>query len=71
MNEDGTDVQIKISLTCAKDIVNPGDDTVLPGNNDNIQNTQILDEVKSNNTQVKLTDEEKANVRSLLDSLGL
>ena len=70
MNEEGTDVQIKISLTCAKDIVNPGDDTILPSDN-NTQNNQLFDNNPSTHTQIELTDEEKANVRSLLDSLGL
>lgn len=77
MTEDGIDVQIKVALTCAKENVEPGDDNKLPGTTTvttkaedtvfHFDGGTTPEEIKP----IEPTAEEKANVKSLLEALGL
>ena len=83
MIEDGNEVQIKVALTCAKDNVVPGADNALPGATAaqaKIDNsvytfgntmTATVTETKEIKPVVEPTAEERANVKSLLEALGL
>lgn len=83
MIEDGNEVQIKVALTCAKDNVTPGADNALPGSvaaqpkADNTvytfgnTMTATVTENKEIKPIVEPTAEERANVKSLLEALGL
>lgn len=68
MQENGETVQIKCTLTCAKENVECGMDTVMPGSFPapvNIAPTQEATE------PIKPTEQEKQKVADLLRSLGL
>lgn len=65
--EDGQQVQIKITLTTAKAIVNMGGDIAIPGAT--AQSNITLDETKT--TNIETSSEEKENLSKLLRSLGL
>lgn len=69
MNEEGELVQIKVTLTCAKTNVENGDDTALPGAK--IAETVGSTPATSGPIMNEPTPEEKANISSLLESLGL
>lgn len=72
--EDGEDIQIKITLTAAKTNVAPGDDVALPEapKKPDINSTSMKNSAFSAETvEIAPTEKEKANVRSLLESLGL
>ena len=73
MIEDGQEVQIKVTLTCAKDNVQPGDDNALPGTITTIPTSENLS-FKSESVEavhIAPTAEEKANVKGMLEFLGL
>ena len=59
------DVQIKVTLTCAKDNVEIGGDTALPGE------TPAKEVTRGHRADIKPTQEEKERVSSLLQTLGL
>lgn len=65
--EDGENLQIKVSLTCAKEAVTQGDDVALPGE---VTIKTIDVKEKSIKTVVEPTAEEKANVAKLLEGLN-
>ena len=72
MMENGEEVQIKVTLTCAKVNVDRGSDAALP------EESQTKDKLTvgsiSNATDSSLiepTAEEKANVKALMERLGL
>ncbi len=70
--EEGELIQIKVALTAAKENVAQGDDNVVPG--EQIITTSVTSEPTFNQTETKTvepTPEEKANVRDLLEALGL
>lgn len=75
MLEDGQEVQIKVTLTCAKDNVQPGDENVLPGVKETkSENLAFKTETNTSEKQevhIEPTAEEKANVKSMLEFLGL
>lgn len=73
MNEEGELVQIKVTLTCAKTNVESGDDTALPGAKVSAVNADNGGLAPATATSImnEPTPEEKANVESLLKSLGL
>lgn len=79
MIEDGNEVQIKVSLTCAKDNVVPGTDNAIPGapaaqsKKEEAVYTfgSPITKTKEAKPIVEPTVEEKANVKSLLEALGL
>lgn len=64
--EEGNDVQIKVALTCAKDNVLPGADVALPG-------TTISTSVSTSTpvTPVETSQEEKDNIKRMMEVLGL
>jgi len=73
--EEGELIQVKVTLTAAKENVNPGDDNAVPGgnvlpkedNNITFNKTITNKEIK----QIEATDGEKQNVKDLLAALGL
>ena len=79
MIENGEEVQIKVTLTCAKDNVVQGQDNALPGQvadpkTELYQFGEQAPASKVENNEVKpveLSKEEKENVKSLLEALGL
>lgn len=66
LDENGSRVEIKVTLTAAK--VNLGDNIVNSAfdNNSTLQNNSTI-----NSTVLEPTQEEKENVRMLIESLGL
>ena len=62
------DVQIKVSLTCAKDNVEPGGDNILPGTKVTIKEGEepVFEKVK-----IEVSDEEKKNLADLMSALNL
>ena len=64
MNENGEIVQIKCVLTCAK--VNVGTD-----NNINTSSTENLSNAEVKTQTIELTEEEKNNVNTFIEKLGL
>ena len=70
MNEDGELVQIKVTLTCAKTNVESGGDTAIPGE---IKVAETVGSTPATSGPImnEPTPEEKANISSLLESLGL
>ena len=62
------DVQIKVSLTCAKDNVEPGGDNILPGTKVTIKEGEepVFEKVK-----IEVSDEEKKNLADLMSALDL
>lgn len=70
MIEDGNEIQIKITLTCAKDNVVQGEDNAIPGT---VMNGNAAAGATQSATVSELqpTAEEKANVSALLKTLGL
>ena len=74
--ENGEPVQIKLALTAAKVAVEAGDDVAIPGAGIVVKNdaspfpepvvSQKVDAVK-----IEATDDERANVIALMQSLGL
>ena len=69
MKENGEEIQIKVTLTCAKENVIPGQDNELPGAAA-ITNNELNFEDTPKKT-VEPTADEKANVQDLLRALGL
>ena len=70
--EDGEEIQVKVTLTAAKENVIPGDDNALPGEKTIINKQE--EGINFNQTEKKViepTEEEKQNVRDLLNALGL
>ena len=67
--EEGQELQIKVSLTCAKTNVTPNGDSIMPGAELNFEETSKTKTVQ--NTIIKPTQEEKDNVKKLMASLGL
>ena len=70
-NENGTVVQIKVALTCSKDNVSPDGQEVNEGAAAPQETSAFPTPNVKTNTLVEPTEEEKANVESLLKSLGL
>lgn len=68
MKENGEDIQIKVTLTAAKENVGIGEDNLLPG--ENIQEN-IINNNSTTATAAEPTIEEINNVNNLLKALGL
>lgn len=68
--EDGQNLQIKVTLTCAKVAVEGGEDTVLPG-----ENIKTASSAQAITTSEKVpqepTNEEKERLKTLLNQLGM
>jgi hypothetical protein len=63
--EEGQQLQIKVTFTCAKTPVEGGSDVILPGENPVIDKPAIEERVPQ-----EPTDEEKERLATLLDKLG-
>lgn len=68
MPEGGDVVQIKIALTCAKENVECGADTAIPGD---FPAPKMTAPTPERTEPVQVTEEEKQSVADLLKSLGL
>lgn len=68
MMEDGSPIQVKINLVCAKTNVEPDGDIAVSGE---VAKTVDATEAPPANFMNEPTDEEKASVKSLLETLGL
>ena len=68
MIEDGAEVQIKVTLTCAKTNVESGMDTAIPGTT---AATAVTPKVMDNHGIAEVTEEEKQNVLKAMKALGL
>ena len=69
--EDGQLIQIKCTLTAAKTNVENGEDVAVPGEV-KVENAEVADSTPApSGFMNEPTEEEKANVESLLKSLGL
>ena len=66
--EDGTEIQLKCVLTCAKTNVEPNSDAAIPGEANDTPTTAAT---QKNETPIEVTQEEKDNVKRLMDVLGL
>ena len=71
--EDGEEIQIKVTLTCAKTNVEQNGDIAVPGlkvaEDDNKIN--FVDKIAEENKVTGPTQEEKDNIKRLMESLGL
>ena len=68
--EDGQNLQIKVTLTCAKVAVEGGEDTVLPG--ENVKTTSPAQAITtSEKVPQEPTNEEKERLKTLLNQLGM
>ena len=71
--EDGELIQIKVTLTAAKDNVEPGDDNAIPGSSNVVlkENNNAINFNQKEEKVIEPTEEEKSNVKDLLAALGL
>lgn len=68
--EDGQNLQIKVTLTCAKVAVEGGEDNILPGENlGTASSTQASKTVEK--VPQEPTNEEKERLKTLLNQLGM
>ena len=68
--ENGENLQIKVTLTCAKVAVEGGEDTVLPG--ESVKTTSPVQIVTtSEKVPQEPTNEEKERLKTLLNQLGM
>ena len=70
MIEDGAEVQIKVTLTCAKTNVERGMDTAIPGAT-TITTATPTPKVMDTHGVAEVTEEEKQNVLKDMAALGL
>lgn len=72
MMENGEEVQIKVTLTCAKVNVDRGSDAALPGVSQT-KDKSIVGSISNatDSSLIEPTAEEKANVKALMERLGL
>ena len=71
MIEDGTEIQIKITMTCAKTNVEPGGDVAVPGVVKATASASFPEPVQKETVKIEATEEEKAKVLDLMSQLGL
>jgi hypothetical protein len=65
--EDGQELQVKVALTCAKTSVSPDGENALPG-----EEAPIVATVSNvSQTPVEATQEEKDNIKKMMEVLGL
>ena len=64
--ENGENIQLKCTLTCAKTNVGEGDENAIPGAVAANDNT-----IETTSTAIEPTEEEKENVKKLMEVLGL
>lgn len=72
MMENGEEVQIKVTLTCSKVNVDRGSDTALPGVSQT-KDKPVVGSISNatDSSLIEPTAEEKANVKALMERLGL
>lgn len=68
MVENGEPLQIKITLTAAKNMVDAGGDVAMPGD---FAKSETPAQLKQDAVIVEPTAEEKANIKNLAEMLGL
>lgn len=68
MNEAGEQVQIKVTLTCAKENVSNGADNAMPGD---FPAPKMTAPTPEHTAPIEVTEEEKQSVSDLLKALGL
>ena len=72
MIENGEQIQIKVTLTAAKTNVDVGGDVAMPGEQSGVfAATPAPVQLKRDAATMYPTEEEKANVKTFLDKLGL
>lgn len=71
MVEDGNPLQIKVTLTAAKDIVEPGADNALPTPITKGGSVKAGEFSFPEPQKIEVTDSEKTAVQDLMSSLGL
>ena len=71
MVEDGTEIQIKITMTCAKTNVEPGSDVAVPGVVKATTSASFPEPVQKETVKIEATEEEKAKVLDLMSQLNL
>jgi len=72
IQENGEDIQIKVTLTAAKENVVSGGENVLPGEVETNSTVEFKDSHFENKTDIIMpTEQEKQNVSDLLRALGL
>lgn len=64
--EEGQELQVKVALTCAKTNVSPDGETALPGEDMPIAMTASIAP-----STVETTQEEKDNIKKMMEVLGL
>ena len=62
-NEDGSEIQVKVTLTCAKENVEPEDRNSFPA--------AVTTQHMQSDAAAQITQEEKDNVRRLMEALNL
>ena len=65
--EDGQELQVKVALTCAKTNVFPNGEDMLPGEDISIE--EPVTNVSQTSTEI--TQEEKDNIKKMMEVLGL
>ena len=65
--EDGQELQVKVALTCAKTNVSPNGEDMLPG--EDISREESITNVSQ--TSIEITQEEKDNIKKMMEVLGL
>lgn len=71
MIEDGNEIQLKITVTCAKTNVEPGGDVAVPGVVKATASASFPEPVQKETVKIEATEEEKAKVLELMSQLGL
>lgn len=69
--ENGEDIQIKCVLTCAKVNVEQNEENAIPGEVKNENNLETSNIEEKTIVHIEPTEEEKQNVKNLMDALGL
>lgn len=71
MQEDGEPVQIKITFTAAKTMVEPEDENAIPGASNTTDQIKEVKEEDDSKTIVEATTDEKEAIADLMASLGI
>ena len=70
MIEDGNEIQLKVTVTCAKTNVEPGGDVAVPGAA-KAETAGFPEPVQKETVKIEATEDEKAKVLDLMSQLGL
>lgn len=69
--EDGEQIQLKCVLTCAKVNVEQGGENIIPGEALNENSVKDTINIQEQIIHMQPTEEEKENIKNLMNSLGL